>query len=65
MKMLRVYSGYDSKYWRAVAGVFTGSVIAQSIPVLGALLIARLYMHLMPLVCFPPGWASLFYSRYY
>ena len=43
MKILRVYSGYDSKYWRAVAGVFTGSVIAQSIPVLGALLIARLY----------------------
>ena len=41
--MLRAYSGYDSKYWRAVAGVFTGSVIAQSIPILGALLIARLY----------------------
>lgn len=44
MKMLHPHSGYDSKYWRAVAGVFTGSVIAQSIPVLGALFIARLYM---------------------
>ena len=44
MKMLHLHSGYDSKYWRAVAGVFTGSVIAQSIPVLGALFIARFYM---------------------
>ncbi|UHG99697.1 oligosaccharide flippase family protein [Pseudomonas sp. 7-41] len=32
-----------SDYWRSIASVLTGSAIAQIIPILGALVIARLY----------------------
>jgi len=32
-----------SSYWQKVAGVFSGMVIAQAIPLMGSLLIARIY----------------------
>ncbi len=34
---------HGSGYWRRVASVFTGAAVAQAIPILGSLLIARLY----------------------